>query len=119
MLFIPLPCEKAYDLFSAINEPLAIAPDAVLCVGFANDFGIAGYLASGHMFLEQSEECVCYRVFHVSWAFLTFCRAVSSVKGGTRDILRFYKTTEGRHGLWTVEIHVTPEHCLPDLCHDV
>lgn len=41
MLFIPFPFEKVDNGLSAGEEPLTIPPDAVLCVGLANEFWVA------------------------------------------------------------------------------
>lgn len=46
MFLVPFPLQEIDNGFSASEEPLAISPDAIFCVRFADELGVAGGQAS-------------------------------------------------------------------------
>lgn len=99
MLLLPLPSEELDYLVMSGEEPLVRSEEKLsICweglrtwrlrqmESSVYAFAMAsGFLRDSELLLRTTDRRT-YCVFQRSWAFLTFCRAVSSEKGGAKDI---------------------------------
>lgn len=67
----------------ALEELIAVAPDAIFRVGILYELGISAQRYQKKVFFQEGRPALVYFVFQPSWADLTFCLAVASVKGGS------------------------------------
>ncbi len=84
-LFRPLLLKKFDDLLAALEEGVAVAPDGVRRVGVLDQVGVSlggGCYQHGWVGSHPLRGGVAHLVFQAAWAALTFCWAVSRVKGG-------------------------------------
>jgi hypothetical protein len=83
----PLVAQKDDDLVAPLQEGVAVAPGRVRRVGELDDLGVSLRMSQSVTGTKggvrvPDDGWRTYFVFQAAWAALTFCRAVSCVKGG-------------------------------------